>query len=69
MTLIWVRFQELPLEVFDEEALSDLGELVGRTIKVDPISIDAYRGRYARVCVEVDLEKPLIPSVIVFGEP
>lgn len=67
--MVWLRFRELPLEVFDEESLADLGELIGRTVKVDPISVDVYRGRYARVCVEMDLGKPLIPSVMVFGEP
>lgn len=65
-TLILVRFRELPLEAFDEKFLDDMGDLVGRTVKVDPISVEAHRGRYARVCVEVDLNKPLLPSIIVF---
>lgn len=65
-TLILVRFRELPLEAFDEKFLADMGDLVGRTVKVDPISVEAYRGRYACMCVEVDLNKPLLPSIIVF---
>lgn len=68
-TFIWVRFRELPLEIFDEETLADMSDLIGRTVKVDPISIDAYRGRYARVCVEIDLDKPLLPSITVFDAP
>lgn len=35
-TLIWVKFRELPLEMFEEEALAGLGDLVGRTVKVNP---------------------------------
>lgn len=41
--LIWVRFRELPLEVFDEESIADMGDLVGKTVRVDPITIEAYR--------------------------
>lgn len=57
-TLIWVRFRELSLE----ESLVDMEELVARIAKIGPISVDAYRGWYACVCVEVDLNNPLILS-------
>lgn len=67
-TLVWVRFRELPLEVFDEESLADMGDMVGRTVKVNPILVETYRGRYARVCVEVQLDKPLLPSITFLGE-
>lgn len=67
-TLIWVQLRELPREVFDEESLADMGEIVGRTVKVDPISVEAYTDRYARVCVEIDLGKPLLPSITFLGE-
>lgn len=55
--------------MFDEEALAEMGDLVGNTVKVDPISVEAYRGRYTRVCVEVDLSQPLLPSITVLDEP
>lgn len=35
---------------------------------MDPITVEAYRGHYARVCVELDLSKLLMPSVTVLGE-
>lgn len=47
----------------------DLGELVGLTIKVDLVSVDAYHGRYAWVYVKVELDKPLKLIVTVFDEP
>lgn len=68
-TLIWLRFREVPLEMFDEESLADLGDLVGKTVKEDLIIVEACRGRYARVCVEIDLSKPLFSSVMVLEEP
>lgn len=68
-TLIWLRFREVPFKMFDEESLADLGDLVGKTVKADPIIVEAYRGRYARVCVEIDLSKPLLSSVTVLEKP
>lgn len=35
-TLKWVKFRELPLEMFEEEALAGLGDLIGRTVKANP---------------------------------
>lgn len=52
-----LRFRELPLEIFDEESLSDLGQFVGKTIRMNSISVEDYNGRYTRVCVEVNLDK------------
>lgn len=57
------------MEIFDEEALVDMGDLIGRIVKVVPISVEVYRGRYARVCMEIDLNKLLLPSISVFYEP
>lgn len=67
-TLVWVKFPGLPIELFDEEVLSGLGDLVSRAIRVDDTTREAYHGRYARVCVKVDLNKPLIPSITVLGK-
>lgn len=55
--------------MFDEESLADLGDLVGKMVKGDPIIVEVYRGRYTRVCVEIDLSKPLLPFVTVLEEP
>lgn len=39
------------------------GNLIGRAVKVDKQSAEASRGQYARVCVEVNLNEPLIPGL------
>lgn len=66
-TLVWVRFPELPIELFDEEVLSYMGDAIGKTIKVDDTTVAVSRGRYARVCVEIDLNAPLVPVIKVLG--
>lgn len=34
-TVVWIHFPELPIELFDEEILSAMGDVVGKTGKVD----------------------------------
>lgn len=68
-TLVWVRFPGILSELLDEEILSSIGDMVGRTVKVDPLSLTGLRSKFARVCVEVDLVIPLIPSLTVLDMP
>ncbi|CAI0459474.1 unnamed protein product [Linum tenue] len=58
--LVWVRLPKLPMDYYDSEILKDIGNSIGRYIKMDAATRDASRGHYARICVEVDLSKPLI---------
>lgn len=59
-TLLWARFPNLPVEYFRESTLMKCANLIGRAVKVDKQSAKASRGKYARVCVEVNLNEPLI---------
>lgn len=36
-------------------------------IKVDETTMIAVQGKFAKLCVEVDLHKPLVPFVLVKG--
>lgn len=58
--LVWVRFPCLPIEYFDEEFLMRVGRAIGEPKKVDQTTSMASRGLFARVCVEVDVTKPLL---------
>ncbi|CAN1120793.1 hypothetical protein LINPERHAP2_LOCUS409 [Linum perenne] len=57
---VWVRLPGLPLEYFDDSALRLVGDKLGRTVRVDGTTLFGSRGNYARVCIEVDLLKPLV---------
>lgn len=65
-TLVWVRFPRIYPEMLDEEILSSMGDLPSRTVKVDSTSLTGLRWRFARVCVEINLGAPLLPSLTVF---
>ncbi|KAL8167773.1 hypothetical protein V2J09_009272, partial [Rumex salicifolius] len=42
-----------------------IASTIGKTIKLDKKTLQTNRGRFARVCVEVDLTKPLKSTVIL----
>ena len=60
---VWVRFHELPIEYYDAEVLRQIGRALGRVLRVDTHTATEARGRYARVCVQVDVSKPLVTAV------
>lgn len=66
-TLVWVRFTKLLLEMFKESTLLSMGNTIGKVVKVDMTTTDVARGMFARVCVEIDLDRPLLPSVMIMG--
>lgn len=68
-TLVWVRFSELPLELFDEEVLYAMRNTLGRIVRIDSTTLVAAQGKYTHVCVELDLSKSLVTSITILGCP
>lgn len=60
----WVRITGLPLEFFDQKLLTELGNKIGRFKKLDITE----REKYARICVEIDLKKPLLLKFTIEGK-
>ncbi|XP_019195841.1 PREDICTED: uncharacterized protein LOC109189684 [Ipomoea nil] len=63
--LVWVRFPELPIEYFDEEFLKKIGKTIGRPVKIDTTTSLASIGKFARICVEIDITKPLLSKFVL----
>lgn len=63
--IVWVRFPDLPVEYYDYSFLMRLGELVGEPKHIDDATSLVSRGRFARMCIEVDLAKPLIAKFLL----
>lgn len=61
----WVRLPELPIEFFHSEILRSIGNKIGCFIKIDTISNVVVRGPFARLCVQLDLDKPLLNQVTI----
>lgn len=62
---VWVKLPELPIEFYDLAVLKDIGRAIGSMLRIDSFTATGTRGSYARLCVQVDLEKPLINMVRV----
>lgn len=58
----------LPVEYYTSIWLEHAGDRIGRTVKVDRNTLMTSRGKFARVCVEVDLTKPLRAGYKIRGE-
>ena len=48
---------------FDESMLIMMAFVVGKPVKVDTNTIRIERGKFARVCVEIDLTQPVMGKV------
>ncbi|CAN1134747.1 hypothetical protein LINPERHAP2_LOCUS8458 [Linum perenne] len=57
---VWVRLPGIPFEYFDRTILKIIGDRIGRTVRIDHTTLEGSRGNFARICVEVDLSKPLL---------
>ncbi|CAN1133109.1 hypothetical protein LINPERHAP2_LOCUS7459 [Linum perenne] len=57
---VWVRLPGLPFEYFDANILQMIGDSIGKTVRIDHTTLEGSKGNFARMCVEVDLAKPLL---------
>nr|XP_023884839.1 uncharacterized protein LOC111997033 [Quercus suber] len=67
---VWARLPLHPIEFYDMRVLKDIGNAIGPVLRIDATTASGTRGRYARICVQVDLEKPLVKRVFIgrFGQ-
>lgn len=55
------------MEYYDDRTLFEIGDQIGTTIMVDINTEMQTRAKFAKICVEVDLDKPLIPFYVLDG--
>ena len=65
----WVRVPKLSVEYFNRHfLLHKIGHKIGRVLKIDSTTENVERGQYTRMCVEVDLTKPLLSKFRLNGK-
>ncbi|CAL1353872.1 unnamed protein product [Linum trigynum] len=67
-TKVWERLLEIPIQFFHENAVMKIAQRIGKPFRVDQATITADRGEYARVCMQVDLTKPLLSQFRIEGK-
>nr|KYP73208.1 hypothetical protein KK1_005823 [Cajanus cajan] len=66
-TPVWVRFPGLGVMFYDESVLLTIASAIGKPIKVDLNTLNMTRGRFARVCVEINLNEPVVGRFFLNG--
>ena len=62
---MWIRLNELPIEYYHAEALLQIGKAIGNVLRIDTHTASESKGRFARLCVQVDVEKPLVTAILI----
>ena len=57
---VWIRLPELPIEFYEPSALLKIGKAIGPVLRIDANTANGVRSRFAWLCVQVNLDKPLI---------
>ena len=64
---VWIRLPGLPIEYYEPSVLRDIGLAIGPVLKIDNQTATKARGRFARLCVQVNFDKPTIKLVKIGG--
>ncbi|KAJ6731273.1 hypothetical protein OIU85_021979 [Salix viminalis] len=57
---VWARLQGLPFPLWNKQGLSMAASMVGRPLASDEATLHNTRVEYARVCIEIDADVPLV---------
>ena len=47
------------------EALKEIGSTIDKVLRIDTYTALEAKGQYARICVQIDVEKPLITALLI----
>ncbi|KAL4279770.1 hypothetical protein GQ457_03G020260 [Hibiscus cannabinus] len=65
--VLWVRLPGLSYRYYTKSMFRYIAGAVGKIIRIDYNNEEGKRGRFARLAVIVNLNKPLVPSMIIDG--
>ncbi|RYR62925.1 hypothetical protein Ahy_A04g020682 [Arachis hypogaea] len=63
----WICIPNLPIELYNYHFLWRVGSAIETMLKIDKATSIHFRGRFARIFVEIDLSKKLVPRISVLG--
>lgn len=64
----WVGVPRLPWEFWDHTSLTELLKPVGPIVRVDQNTLLRLKGKFARVCLNIDITHPLPGSLTIARE-
>uniref|UniRef100_A0A7N2N4Z5 Endonuclease/exonuclease/phosphatase domain-containing protein n=1 Tax=Quercus lobata TaxID=97700 RepID=A0A7N2N4Z5_QUELO len=60
---MWVSLLELPIEFYDNSVLLEIGKAIRLVLRINSYIASGLRGSYARLCLQINLTKPLINTI------
>ncbi|CAI9090027.1 OLC1v1024710C1 [Oldenlandia corymbosa var. corymbosa] len=57
--VVWIRLPGLPVHYYNQSFLRRLGRLMGKVIHIDHQTAAKSRGKFTRMAIEIDMEKPV----------
>ncbi|XP_039018362.1 uncharacterized protein LOC120149703 [Hibiscus syriacus] len=63
----WIRLPGLPVTLYKRSLIVEIGECIGKVVKIDYQTETGHQGRFARMAVNVDLKKPLTSKLLING--
>lgn len=64
---VWIRIPKLSVELCNDQLLGRIGATLGTMLRIVKLTSLYSRGKYARICVELDLDKPLASHINIRG--
>lgn len=56
---VWIQLPELPIEYYEPSVFQEIGEVIGPVLRIDTHTAAESRGRFARLCVQINLDEPI----------
>lgn len=63
--VVQIRLDGLPIENYEAQVLKEIGGAVGKVLRIDTHTASEARGCYARLCMQIDVDKPFITIVLI----
>lgn len=67
LVAVWVCLPELPFEYYELRVLKKIGKTIGPVLRIDVNTTSEMRGRHVRICIQVDINKPLVRRILLEG--
>ena len=65
MVAMWLRLYELPIELYEAEVLREIRDSIRKVLRIDTHTTMEAGGKYARLCIQIDIDKPLINNILI----
>nr|POE85896.1 uncharacterized protein CFP56_18243 [Quercus suber] len=68
---VWIRLNELPIKYYNAKTLHQIGKSIGNVLKVDTHKATETKGKFTRLCMQIDINKPLVTTILIgkFEQP